>query len=398
MVNTLPRVVVCHPGRQHSHQLAMALAGHGMLSKYITGVPAHPQAMPAWAKILPQRYLQAYTIDIDPGKIVHNFRYAFVRRIANRLCSPSGVIDWGLFGNAMFGRAASRLVATTKPSIVVCYERGALEVFQMAKKTGATTVLDAASFHHSWQDRQLDPTESPAVHARVVQRKDAELELADHVVTVSELARQSYIDAGIPATRITAIPVGVDTKLFWPDAELRRSRDHQRTRFVYVGNASRLKGLDVLDAACQILLKARNGQFDVSLIGCQRLASGLLPQAHRVGYLSHRELATELCRYDVLILPSRIDSFGMVVAEAMGCGLPAIVTENVGAKEMIKPRENGLIVAADNAQALATAMEWFMDSRQDLSTMSAAARKSAEEYDWGRYSERAVAFFSSLRA
>ena len=63
-------------------------------------------------------------------------------------------------------------------------------------------MLDAASVHHSWQDRFYAPTESQCAHQRIVRRKDAEIELADLVLTVSELARQTYVEAGVPTNKI----------------------------------------------------------------------------------------------------------------------------------------------------------------------------------------------------
>jgi glycosyltransferase involved in cell wall biosynthesis len=81
----------------------------------------------------------------------------------------------------------------------------------------------------------------------------------------------------------------------------------------------------------------------------------------------------------------------------MACGLPAIVTENVGAKEMITDRENGLVIPAGQADALVDAMRWFIAHRHELPTMSLAARKSAEQYDWTNYRQRVTEFLASIR-
>lgn len=374
----------------------MALADVGLLDKYLVGVPSHPKAVPFYLRPLLACCLQSYAIDIDPEKVIHNFSYAIVRRFSNLLCSRSRAIHWALRGAAIFDRAAARYVETSRPDIVVCYERGALEVFRVAKKLGISTVLDAASVHHAWQDRHYQPVETDLVHKRVVGRKDAELALADHVLTVSEFARETYLEAGLPAVKVTAITIGVDTNTFLPKSA-RRPGDLSRIRFVYVGNASQLKGLDVLGEACR-LLDASNHLYELTMIGVGKKTefSGSVPNIHSVARLSHRELAIELRYHDVLVLPSRFDSFGMVVAEAMASGLPVIVTENVGAKEMVTPNSNGLIVPAGDAAALKHAMQWIIKHRDQLPLMSVAARASAEQYDWTHYRERTVRLFRQL--
>src|SRR5262249_19340883 len=57
-------------------------------------------------------------------------------------------------------------------------------------------------------------------------------------------------------------------------------------------------------------------------------------------------------------LPSRVDGFGMAVPEAMACGVPAIVSDMVGAKEVIEEGHNGFIVPSGNSDALVDRMRW----------------------------------------
>ena len=117
-----------------------------------------------------------------------------------------------------------------------------------------------------------------------------------------------------------------------------------------------------------------------------------------IGRLPHCELALELGRHDVLVLPSRFDSFGMVVAEAMACGLPAIVSDNVGAQELVTPFDTGLIVPTGDAAALSAAMRWFADHKERLPAMSAAARRTAERFDWRHYRRNVVKILNSVKS
>ena len=92
---------------------------------------------------------------------------------------------------------------------------------------------DAPSIHHATQDRLHGTTDSPDLHRRIVAVKDAEIALADHVLTVSELARRTYLDAGVPPEKlVTANP-----------SSIRLRPSDSRKRFVIVVCSSRLHRL-----------------------------------------------------------------------------------------------------------------------------------------------------------
>jgi glycosyltransferase involved in cell wall biosynthesis len=392
----LPRVLVCHGGRQHSHQLAMALADRGMLARYVTGLPTRRDAGGWLASRLFGRVLEAYAIPIEPELVRHMYLTPVVRKamrpLGARWSSSAGHVADGLFD-----RWVSGMVRELRPDAVVAYENGALWTFRCAKELGVRTVLDAASIHHQWQDRFIRPTEGAASHERHKRRKNAEIELADEILVVSNFARESYVDAGVPGERVHAMPLGVDPSRFRPAPRQANGRDvSEDLRFVYVGNESPLKGIDVLREAVG-KLRAASERFTVTLIGVPNESpEGVLRDGMaRRGWMNHDRLAEELPQYDVLILPSMFDSFGMVVAEAMACGLPAIVTQNVGAKEMVTPGSNGLIVPPGDAAALADAMRWFTLHKGDLCRMSLAATESARQYDWASYRRRVTDFFAS---
>lgn len=383
-------VVVAHPGRQHSHELARALEEHGLLSKYVTGVPTHRGAGWWWARPLLRRYASTYEIGLPPALVKHVMVAPVASKMAAPLLSRPAHIAFEHRATGWFDAYAARLIQRWRPTMVVAYENAALRIFQRARQSGVVTVLDAASFHHAWQDRFYEPAESPRAHRRIVARKEAELALADHVLTVSEYARESYLDAGAPAERVHAVPVGAAIEKF-TIAQAGAGAGDRATRFVFVGHIDERKGVDILGAAAQ-RLAADGKQFELSVIGKQNseLRIDDVPGVKRLGWMAQDRLAEELRRYDALVLPSRHDSFGMVVAEAMASGLPAIVSDHVGAKEMVTPGKNGFIVPTGDAAALAAAMAWMVDHRDALPAMRLAARATAERYRWEAYRERAV--------
>ena len=203
------QVVVAHPGRQYSHHMALALAEAGMLRKYFTGLPAHRDAGWRWVRPLIAKYAANYEIPLDASLVSHHFVSPVVHKLGSRLLPRRQSTALAHQIDSWFDRHVARCLSALRPDVVVSYENSALATFRQARSIGIVTVLDAASFHHVWQDRFYEPVESPRTHRRVIAHKDAEIELADHVLTVSQLARESYLEAGLPPERVHAMPLGV---------------------------------------------------------------------------------------------------------------------------------------------------------------------------------------------
>jgi glycosyltransferase involved in cell wall biosynthesis len=235
-----------------------------------------------------------------------------------------------------------------------------------------------------------EPVESDEAHARINAHKDREIALADHVLTVSDLARESYVEGGVPDEQVTTVPMGADLTDFAPPEPLRSPSDGPFT-FLFVGHAGRRKGTDTLLAASSRLHEA-GVSHRVAFAGDadDALFDDAPPTVDRLGYLGTDELVAAMHRADVLVLPSRHDSFGRVVVEAMATGLPALVSEHVGAKQVIAENENGWTVPAENVDALAAQMRWCVEHPEEVAAMQEPAAEAAQAYTWTAYRERVV--------
>lgn len=389
-----PDVLVTHPGRQHSHQLACALHDAGGLAAYWTGVPARPlTAVPGLSALL--NPLQKHELlPLPDGRVDHNLVAPLARRVFESLLPVSTAIDWTHRSMDWFDRWCARRLDRIDARVVVCYENAALHTFRAAKQQGWRTVLDAASFHHVWQDQYFDYPESNAAHRRITARKDREIELADHILTVSDLARQSYIEGGVAPDRVASVPVGCNLDRFQASTE---STPDAPFTFIFAGHASPRKGVDVLlEAASR--LEAAGDRFRLWFAGGaeEELPWADSTQAKRLGYLPQDVLAERLAASDCLVLPSRHDSFGMVVVEAMAAGCPVIVSDQVGAKEAVSEGESGWVVPAENVDALVERMRWCIARPQSVRSMRAKARADADGYSWAAYRNRVVEHLRSL--
>lgn len=367
-------VLVCHPGRQHSHQLALALHERGLLSGYRAGIPA-------WWRPLPPRLADA------------DVRMFPVAPVSRRIAAPLGgdaAVRGEYWGYRAFDRWCAGQVRRRAPRAVVCYENAALETFRAARAAGARCILDAASVHHTLQDARSAPVESASLHRRITAAKDEEIGLADAVLACSAMAARSYVEAGVPAARVHALRLGVDVHQFQPLARRERSAG---VRFAFVGAARPLKGFDLL---LEALADVRAGHPDTTLaVFGDAGAVPAAPGVERHGQLEHARLATELAGCDCLVLPSRFDSFGLVVLEAMACGLPVIVSDGAGAAECVDDATGWVVQRGDRA-ALVGAMRQCVERRDELPAMGAAARRGAEQHDWSAYRQRAARLIGSL--
>jgi glycosyltransferase involved in cell wall biosynthesis len=400
-IRARPSVLVVHPGRQHSHQLARALASSGMLAGYWAGVPlGKPERtiIPNW---IWERYFKYDSFELPRSQVHAAPMTPIARRIAGKLLPLAWAVDVSHRIDAAFDAWSARLLerSDSAPDLVVCYENAALATFRMARSRGAKTVLDAASVHHRWQDRSSRYRESARAHARITARKDAELALADYVITCSELARASYVAGGVAPERVTAVPLGVDLDRFAPDTKEENVTDVTRCHFVFAGQPSRLKGLDTLLEASARLL-ADGSQFRLSIAGgAPRSSVGALPRGTIVlGHLTQAELATLFRQADCVVLPSRFDSFGMVVLEALACGTPVIVSDHVGAAGVVRPNESGWIVPAADSQVLANQMQWCIGNLESLRGMRSAARQTALAHSWSVYGQKVCELLQLIAA
>lgn len=385
------KVLVSHPGRQHSHQAAMALERAGMLAAYWAGVPSREsqqRSVPEWLR----RRLHFYApVDLPDERTRWHPVAVALRRVGRVMpASIARAIDF-LACRAFDWQVAARLPGAGASAVVAC-EISALDTFRAAKAKGMTTILDAASVHYAVQDRVTPVAEGAWLHARIVGVKRAEIALADHVLTVSDMARKGYVEAGVPAARVHAVALGADTRLFDAGPAAAREPSGPCT-FLFAGATIHRKGIDVLLDAFAMLQEKLPGKARLVVVGPRGDSHALLERPG-IGDVDVRpavaqaELSQMYREADCFVLPSRHDSFGMAVLEAMACGLPAIVSEMVGAREAIEEGGNGWVLPLGDAAALATRMAWCVEHRAALAAMRPAARATAERYSWGGYQER----------
>ena len=211
----------------------------------------------------------------------------------------------------------------------------------------------------------------------------------DTIFVNSEQYRQSWIERGISAEKIKLLPRGLDTELFTPEQRdpafwKQFGSAGEGVRLLFVGRVSKEKDLDILVQAFQRLRKEKV-PVQLSIVGhgpySETLAK-VMPEACYTGYLSGTELAQAYASSDIFVFPSTTDTFGNVIIEAQAAGLPVVVSDVGGPRELVTEGVNGLITRALNVVDIAQAIRRLVEDEPMRKSMSAAARRSVEDRSW----------------
>src|SRR3954451_4913354 len=143
--------------------------------------------------------------------------------------------------------------------------------------------------------------------------------------------------------------------------------------------------IDALARTTQTHLVVAGGGELVDGFHRQAEAAGVEGRVHFLGAVPHSELPEVLRATDFLLLTTQPpESFGIVLIEAMACGLPVIATDYPGVKAVVDEGENGLLVPPANAGAVEAAIERLLDAGPEgRAAMGAAGRAKAERlWSW----------------
>lgn len=186
--------------------------------------------------------------------------------------------------------------------------------------------------------------------------------------------------------KLRLVPNGVDIRLLYPRTELRQART---LGFLAVlDQFHHYKGLDVLLMAVHQLVGRGH---DVRLIvgGEGGLRNEYEQMARSLGLTDHVHFqgVVDQLRFfnscEIFVLPAtdpRREGFGLVVLEAMACGIPVVVSSAAGVAEVVEAQGGGLVVAPADAQSLAAAIETLLTHPEMTQRVGEAARAAVEKH------------------
>jgi glycosyltransferase involved in cell wall biosynthesis len=268
--------------------------------------------------------------------------------------------------------------------------------FKAIKKKGGKVILYCLNSYLPFMDKQIkqelktlgDPLSLTHTHPKMLQRFTEECNLSDLILLNSVVAKKTFIEAGFSKQKLAVITPSVDTTRFHPVP-----KKDSMFRVLYVGTIQPRKGVQYLIPA---FLKAKISHSELLLIGgySTRSTRQMVEKA-----LQHSNIKQEFWDFSrddptkvfgkcsVLVLPSVEDGFGLVVLEAMACGLPIIITSHCGAADIVEEGINGFVIPPRNIETIIEKLNFLAKNPFVCKEMGKAARATAEKFNQDKYNK-----------
>lgn len=235
-----------------------------------------------------------------------------------------------------------------------------------------------------------------------VSREDAESSIigcTDAIcVSCTEEERQFRSLYGIPPGTIEIVAPGVEQAFFAP-GEKRGARHALRLPvdvpvMLFVGRIQPLKGLDVAvetlarlaDRRARLVVvggaSGNEGESEVARIRSLIESLGVVDRVDFVAPQAHHMLSTYYRAADVVIVPSRSESFGLVALEAAACGVPVVASGVGGLITIVEDGVTGHLVADRSPDVFASHVDRILSHPVQAAAMGARAAENARRYTW----------------
>ena len=378
------KITVSVHGRYHAFELAKGLHQRKHLDQLLTTYP----------RFIARKF-------VGPNALIKSAAVLELKRQVYSKFGIGGKPDLSI--SKSFGQFSQRQL-NSDTDIFVGWSSASLEAIKPAQGFGTKVIIERGSTHISAQTDVLRDAYKQfglffnETKVEMIEREEQEYALADKIFVPSKYAAQTFVDRGIAADKIIVNGMGVDFEMF--QAPSSRSLDRM-PRIVFAGGVGIRKGVPWLLKA----FKRLSSKAELHLIGPvspdyeKMLRKEIGANVFVRGALPGHDLSSEYGRGDIFCLPSLEEGYGMVIPQAMACGLPVVTTNVVGAADLLQHAHNGLIVSPADSTALSDALERLIDDVDLRQTMGAYAQATVQQgQGWDDYVSRAVTLYETILA
>ncbi|MEA5602304.1 glycosyltransferase family 4 protein [Nostoc sp. UHCC 0252] len=371
------KVTVSVCGRFHAFNLAQQLQKKGNLHQLISTYPTFA--------------ITKFGID---RKFIHSIWHLEVLsrtwyRLPSRLRGDRNLHLWFL---EEFDRSVTKCLSPGF-DLFVGWSGSNFWSLHRAKELGARTVIERGSSHMRYQTKILEEEyerwglKFTETHPGIYDREIKSYDDADRIVIPSLFAKRTFLEQGIPESKLIHVPYGTSLEEFYPV-----SKEDNIFRIIHCGSLSLRKGVQYL---LQAFHELNLPNAELWLVGSitpeiepflkkyhnqQIILKGTHPQ---------NQLRWFYSQCSVFCLASIEDGFGMVIPQAMACGLPIIHTTNTGGEDIVRDGIDGFCVPIRDVEALKEKILFLYENSEKRYEMGINALEQARKsLSWDEYGDK----------
>jgi len=204
------------------------------------------------------------------------------------------------------------------------------------------------------------------------------------VTACSAYAARDLGRFGLEPTSVVVVPNGVELEVQTAPIGVELPERYVAA----VGRMVAVKGFDLLLRAVaqadgvNVVLAGDGPQLDA--LSALAVELGIDERVRLLGRLRREQVATLLAGADCLVVPSRVEAFGIVVLEGWRAGIPVIATANGGPPEFVTDGVTGLLVDPEDSDGLVRALKRLRDDPETAASLATTGRETVGQYTWAR--------------
>jgi hypothetical protein len=376
--------------------VARSLVGANLLQRFVTTVATGNGHDPSGFKYLPKGLRDKLGDQLKRREVpdfldrpIETVQFPEMVNLAARRLGVGDVRRHRIWewAETTFDHIVAARWAGKAPCIYGC-EHASVETFRKQKQAGGYNILWQVIAHHQTMTRLLReemdacPSMTTAYQSelfatlpRINARKDEQYQDADLIVTNSEFARQTFIEAGLPANKVKSVQTGCPPVLLGAIEE----RQLAPMIFLSAGSQSVRKGIPYLLDAWRRLQPVAGAEL--WLVGQMELPPVLLKNLPANVVIKppvpRDELETILRRASVLVLPTLGEGVAHIMLEALSAGLMIVTTENSGCGDLVEDGVNGWKIPIRDSNALGDRLSWCLDHCSEVAEMQRQSQRKA---------------------
>lgn len=398
------KIIVAHPGKQHSYKTAVAIKKYNYLEKYITTFYYKGSRKKINENLMKQSFFKRawdrHCSDMDDCEVItfySNLFYilSFLLRFDRSKKIYRKVND---LLSDLFGKKVAYYAIKHQVDAVIMYDTTCDKCFDILKKEAPNIIRiqDVSAINRIYmksvykQDMVNSPEYSEILmrergflfDSKNLNRWQREIENTDYFIVPSKIVMESLVFSGIDKENVFICPYGSN---FYSIRE-KDYFENNKLNVIYVGNVTQMKGIFyLLDA----FMELPESQFSLTIVGLVDMNNELIKKysskVYFTGYVSHERVKDYLKKSDIFVFPSLGDSFGLSVLEAMAFGLPVVCSDHAGAADAIKNGYNGFVVSKGSKNEIKEKLILCNNNRDLVRNMSHNALTTIKDYTWNNY-------------